>query len=743
MDQMIKVIFFAMNGIGLGHMMRSINIAKELKKIIKCEVLFVTNSPFLKFFKENNFRFLKGGADPLDWSNHKISYDDYLKVNQEFLLAAIKDFAPDIIVYDFLIMPEVIQYAKTKNIFSVYVLREVNSFDYLLPFKPYLSFFDLVLLTGIENKNFKENAVHAGFNKEKIFYVGNIFRTAEKQRIPRMRRKYHKRRGEFLVTITMGGGGAGAPFLNEIKKFMFTVAAMAKKINCPKKLRWLFIKGPLFPDTVHLPAPMEVVEYEKELPELFHISDLILATGGYNTINEIIGAKRPALIYPLAHKEKFLESQTTRVSAYVPKGFIKKLDINDHIGSLKILKNVLRPSVLKAMKLAYRHHRHKNGAGLAARLIKENFLKYPIKRVYVGVLKDRIDTEGNHFIFEEIEAFRNYHPVYFCHGLIKVRRKIDDCHCQPYLRIPYRNLDLTILSKSGLDRFQDLIRSNHIKILYAEFLTDAVSNLLLIRRSKLPTVINFRGFELSDPAVIYFLKQIAAAACKIIARSRFQKKELMKRGIKESKIEVIYTGINPLTIPFKFRKTDKKKLRLLSAGRFVEKKGFDITLRFYKKLVQLYPSSKLVLVGRGPLKQKIEDDIKHLGLGRHIQLKPFMDHDNFIRELYEHDIFILPCQKTDSADQEGIPNVLKEAMASGLPVISTYHAGIPELITDSKTGFLAPERDPLTLLKKVEFITNNKKQTRQICLNARSFVEKNFNVVRTAGQIEDLLRKIS
>ncbi len=363
-------------------------------------------------------------------------------------------------------------------------------------------------------------------------------------------------------------------------------------------------------------------------------------------------------------------------------------------------------------------------------------------KVNIGVLRWLIDTEANYFVYEEIEHLHRLNPIYLCCELRRLRRKINNVCRLSYYRMPYRNHMLAFLSNESLESVEKLIRSKDIRFLFVEFLSDALANLRFLKRTKLPIIVNYRGFELSDRSIVEFLEPISDLAAKIITRSNFQKKELQKAGIDADKIAVVYTGINPEKIAFKPRHVVKNGLSLLSAGRFVEKKGFDTTLRFFKRFSKCYPSARLTLVGEGPLRKKVEEDIAGFGLLKRVVIKPFMDHEDFIKELFNHDIFILPSKTSKNGDREGIPNVLKEAMASGMPVVSTYHAGIPELIADGKTGFLVPEDDDAALFEKVEYILNNADMAKASCVRARAVIERKFNVIKTARMIENLMTKL-
>jgi colanic acid/amylovoran biosynthesis glycosyltransferase len=92
------------------------------------------------------------------------------------------------------------------------------------------------------------------------------------------------------------------------------------------------------------------------------------------------------------------------------------------------------------------------------------------------------------------------------------------------------------------------------------------------------------------------------------------------------------------------------------------------------------------------------------------------------------DIFLAPSVTSESGDQEGIPVVLMEAMASQMPVISSYHSGIPELVISGENGLLVKERDTYELAKKIEFLLDNPNIARRYGSKGKRFVEKNHNI---------------
>ena len=112
--------------------------------------------------------------------------------------------------------------------------------------------------------------------------------------------------------------------------------------------------------------------------------------------------------------------------------------------------------------------------------------------------------------------------------------------------------------------------------------------------------------------------------------------------------------------------------------------------------------------------------------------------NQIVRIYNESHIFILACVTANDGQQEGIPNVLKEAMACGLPVVSTYHSGIDELVVDNEAGFLAPEKDVEALVGKLRYLIEHPKTWAETGQNARAAVEENFNSKRLSETLESI-----
>ncbi|MEY8732736.1 glycosyltransferase [Peribacillus frigoritolerans] len=161
-------------------------------------------------------------------------------------------------------------------------------------------------------------------------------------------------------------------------------------------------------------------------------------------------------------------------------------------------------------------------------------------------------------------------------------------------------------------------------------------------------------------------------------------------------MHVLYGGIELDLFPYSNRTLPTVgEIRVLSVGRLVDKKGFVTLIKAFKRIYTKYPNARLHIIGAGEDEKKIKFTIAEYNLKDVVILRGAMDSKRVSDELKEAHIFCLASQTAKNGDIEGIPNALKEAMASGLPVVSTRHAGIPELIEHQRTGYLAPEKNDM------------------------------------------------
>ncbi|EHR72774.1 glycosyltransferase [Burkholderiales bacterium JOSHI_001] len=178
---------------------------------------------------------------------------------------------------------------------------------------------------------------------------------------------------------------------------------------------------------------------------------------------------------------------------------------------------------------------------------------------------------------------------------------------------------------------------------------------------------------------------------------------------------------------------------ILSVGRFVEKKGFDQLVAACGLLKQRGVRFQCVIVGeKGSASDAIQAQIEALGLADSVRMQRAMAQDA-LREVYRGaSIFALPCQVMEDGDRDGFPNVLAEAMAMGVPVVSTNISGIPEMIDDEVHGLLVPPRDAPALARALERLITDRELHARVARQARDRICDCFDSRRTTVALRDL-----
>jgi colanic acid/amylovoran biosynthesis glycosyltransferase len=178
-----------------------------------------------------------------------------------------------------------------------------------------------------------------------------------------------------------------------------------------------------------------------------------------------------------------------------------------------------------------------------------------------------------------------------------------------------------------------------------------------------------------------------------------------------------------------------RPLRVVSVARLVEKKGVRYLCEAAASLIAQGVSIDLEIIGDGPLQAELERFVNAQALGAHIHIQGRRDKAYVQAALRSADVFALPSVTAADGDQEGIPVSLMEAMASGVPCLSTLHSGIPELIEDGISGWLVPERDVAALADKLAGIQRGDFDLAAIARCAWLTVETHFNQTRLHDQL--------
>jgi glycosyltransferase involved in cell wall biosynthesis len=190
--------------------------------------------------------------------------------------------------------------------------------------------------------------------------------------------------------------------------------------------------------------------------------------------------------------------------------------------------------------------------------------------------------------------------------------------------------------------------------------------------------------------------------------------------------------------------TQPDSLRALGVGRLVEKKGFDVLVEACGILRGLSVPFEAVIVGEsGEQEALLRQRIGMLGLEQHVRLTGPMEQTRLYEEYRRAGVFCLPCRVLDNGDRDGIPNVLVEAMACGVPVITTSVSGIPEVVRDGVNGQLVPPDDPQALANALLRLTREPHFAQQLAHAGRATVRERFDGERFAIQLAALFQEVA
>jgi colanic acid/amylovoran biosynthesis glycosyltransferase len=183
-------------------------------------------------------------------------------------------------------------------------------------------------------------------------------------------------------------------------------------------------------------------------------------------------------------------------------------------------------------------------------------------------------------------------------------------------------------------------------------------------------------------------------------------------------------------------------VRVLTVARFTEKKGVEYGIRAVAKLLHKYQRLEYKIAGDGPLRDGLQSLIAELKVGDRIRLLGWKSLDEIAELLQRSDILLAPSVTAEKGDQEGIPGVIMEAFAQGLPVVSTRHAGIPEVVHDGESGFLVPERDVDALAKRIEDLIERPELRFSLGRNGRNFVEEHYDIEKLNDRLVEIYQDI-
>ncbi len=302
------------------------------------------------------------------------------------------------------------------------------------------------------------------------------------------------------------------------------------------------------------------------------------------------------------------------------------------------------------------------------------------------------------------------------------------------------------ISHREVQQIRRLLDENEAQLLHIYFGHIAVHLLPLMRQWRKPVVVSFHGadvmVDLDKPHYRAATREMLAAARLVLVRSESLARALGELDCPPEKIRLHRTGIPLDDLTFRERSwPNDGAWRFFQAGRLIEKKGFGTSLRAFAKFQKENSAAIFTLAGEGPLRAELEELARELGVHDRVRFAGFLSQKQLREAFYEAHIFLHPSELGADGNQEGVPNSMLEAMASGLPVFATRHGGIPEAIDDGASGILVKERDHAALAEALREWTRRPAELSRLAQAGAGAIAARFEQRAQVRALEEIYRE--
>lgn len=315
------------------------------------------------------------------------------------------------------------------------------------------------------------------------------------------------------------------------------------------------------------------------------------------------------------------------------------------------------------------------------------------------------------------------------------------------------NVEELLFKLSGISpKLHQQIQQLNPTLIHAQFGLSGALALPLARSLNIPLIVHFRGADATTTVApqarfaslnhwIYFHRRNALKreACLFITVSKFIQEKLLEQGFPADRVITHYNGVN--IDQFCPDPQIPREPVILFVGRLVEKKGCEYLIQAMAKVQSELPEAELVVIGDGPMRSTLEASAaQHL---HHYQFLGTQSATVVKNWMNRARILIAPSVTSAQGDAEGLPNVVVEAQAMQLPVVSTLHAGIPEAVIHGETGFLAAERDAQGLAEYSLRLLSDAALWQSFSTRGREHMQTHFNRATQIQALENLYQSVA
>jgi glycosyltransferase involved in cell wall biosynthesis len=271
----------------------------------------------------------------------------------------------------------------------------------------------------------------------------------------------------------------------------------------------------------------------------------------------------------------------------------------------------------------------------------------------------------------------------------------------------------------------------------AEYAQAGILVLDACRIADVPLVVHFHGYDASVKDLLRreadAYRRLFAQAAAIVVVSRAMGQKLQGLGAPPEKLHYSPCGVD--CTQFRGASPAAAPPTFVAVGRLTEKKGPTHTLRAFAAVRREHPEARLRIVGDGPLRAECEALVEELGLGGSVTFLGVQPRRVIQEEMRAGRCFVQHSIEAASGDTEGTPVAVLEAGATGLPVVSTRHGGIPEVVIEGRTGLLVDEGDWPGMAQAMSTLAGDPQLAAQLGSAARQHVQEHFSIDRSIARL--------
>jgi len=318
---------------------------------------------------------------------------------------------------------------------------------------------------------------------------------------------------------------------------------------------------------------------------------------------------------------------------------------------------------------------------------------------------------------------------------------------------PLGTIDRTLFRHFGVLPAEPDLRALRPVVLHAHFGRGGALALPIARAVGIPLVVTFHGADATKethyrrrlvPRI--YRRRLAALqqeAALFVCVSEFVRDRLLARGFPADKLEIIYQGVEPGIENNAASPAEPEAAAqpyVVFVGRFVEKKGVSHLIEAMRLLEAQGSAARLVLIGDGPLSGALKERARGL---QHVRFLGWLPNTEVRRWMHGALALCVPSVTAREGDSEGLPTVIFEAMAEGVPVVGSDHAGIAEAVAHGTTGLIVAEADPLALAAALASLIERPELRRRLGAAARAVAAERFSALRQSRRLEAALLRVA